>query len=380
MPIRQRLVTYGIPSVAVATVAIAAGLTPWAGSRDRDEAPTEVPTPVEPGTHPVDVVFAVDTTGSMGKLLDGAKRTVWSIAKHIKVSDPNADVRVGLVAYRDIDQQSGFVTKPFQLTGDLDAMYAELSTYTAHGGGDAPEDVAAGMDKAIHWMHWREGAKKIMFVVGDAPPIDRGDAPLYDVLARQASDLQIVVNAIRCGEDPDAGRAFAEIAQLGNGEFTTIRQDGGVQEVATPYDRKLGELQNRLDQTAVIMGEGARDSWRGKQAAAAAAPEMAKADRAAYKTMTKGAPRDDGDAVTAVKTGKMSVEAVHGADLPEELRGLSEDKLAAELARRADERAKTQHEIDGLVEQRDAYLKNKAKDSSGFDDKVKATVDRELAR
>jgi hypothetical protein len=37
----------------------------------------------------------------MGGLIEGAKRRIWSIATAIVDSNPNADVRMGLVAYRD---------------------------------------------------------------------------------------------------------------------------------------------------------------------------------------------------------------------------------------------------------------------------------------
>ena len=47
-------------------------------------------------------VVVLDTTGSMGGLLEGAKRKIWSIATAIVDSNPDADIRMGLVAYRDI--------------------------------------------------------------------------------------------------------------------------------------------------------------------------------------------------------------------------------------------------------------------------------------
>ena len=77
---RQRIVTYGIPTTAAATVALALWLKPWAHRHDPHAAAARRP---RPSATAIDVVFAVDTTGSMGGLLDGAKRTVWSIANHI---------------------------------------------------------------------------------------------------------------------------------------------------------------------------------------------------------------------------------------------------------------------------------------------------------
>ena len=158
MIVRQRIVTYGISTAAAATVALALWLKPWA-SGSLVETP---PTPT--ANHRVDVVFAVDTTGSMGGLIEGAKRTVWGIATHIKDIDPQADLHVGLVAYRDIGDD--YVTRDFALTSDMDAVFDELSHYVAAGGGDTPEDVDAALYDAVHKMQWRQGAKKLVFLVG----------------------------------------------------------------------------------------------------------------------------------------------------------------------------------------------------------------------
>src|SRR5687767_2541235 len=143
---RQRLASYGIPTVAAATIVTAALLTQGGAGTQTPSNPYTVEVVTSKDTSQIDVVFAVDTTGSMGGLLDGAKRTVWSIATHIRKTDPNANLRIGLVAYRDIGD--AYVTKPFALTTDLDAVYGELSMYKAEGGGDTPEDVDAALADA----------------------------------------------------------------------------------------------------------------------------------------------------------------------------------------------------------------------------------------
>ena len=172
----------------------------------RKIAPAPTLDPVHEGTaHPVDIVFAVDTTGSMGGLLDGAKRTVWSIANQVRSIDPDADLRVGLVAYRDLGDD--YVTRDFALTDDLDAMYVELTGYQAAGGGDVPENVDAALYDAVHKMKWRDGAKKMIFLVGDAPPSSRGEVPTFDLTAVEAAKHQIKINTIRCGQDGETARA-----------------------------------------------------------------------------------------------------------------------------------------------------------------------------
>jgi len=387
MPSRlQYAASFGIPSTAAATVVVAALLSP-AG------APSQ-PGPLDPRStatehwvadatgHAIDVVFAVDTTGSMDRLIDGAKRTVWSIATHIRQTDPNANLRIGLVAYRDIGDD--YVTRPFALTGDLDAVYAELTRYEASGGGDEPEDVAAALRDALD-MRWRAGAKKLVFVVGDAPPAPRDDARPYDILAREAGTSGIIINAIRCGANPTTAFAFQRLASLAGGEFSTIAQDGGVQQVATPYDGRLAELSTTIDRTTVIAGDDAtREAHAAAMAVAATAPEPAKADRASYYTkkakVAKGRAdvRADGDLVGAYATGAVDVGAVAPSALPAEMRDKSAAELKAELERRLEQRKRAQQEMEELTRKRDEYLAKHRGAGGGFDGAVKATVEKQI--
>lgn len=383
---RQRLVTYGIPTAALATIALAAGLSPWARP-NTEEPPAPVatipdPDPVAPGTRQVDVVFAVDTTGSMGGLLDGAKRTVWSIANHIRKTDANASVRIGLVAYRDVGDD--YVTKDFALTSDLDAVFAELSSYQAQGGGDTPENVDAALDVTLHKMQWRDGAKKLVFLVGDAPPASRGEVPTFDVLAREAGARNIIINTIRAGHDGETAVAFQQIASLGKGSFSSIQQDGGVQRIATPYDAKLAELSARIDATSIIAGdEGVRREYARKMSAVAAAAPEAAADRAAYYAGMPGGGkggRSKEDIVDGVATGAVSLDSIGEAELPAEYRGMNKAALKAEVEKRATEREAAQKEIAELAKKRDEFLAAEAKNAGegGFDAKVKQALEMQL--
>ncbi|MBA3460571.1 MAG: VWA domain-containing protein [Deltaproteobacteria bacterium] len=367
---RQRLVTYGIPTAATATIVLAALLT---RSQSTGITKTEPPPSAK---RQIDVVFAVDTTGSMGGLIDGAKRTVWSIANTIKNTDPNAELRIGLVAYRDVGDE--YVTKDFALTTDLDAVFAELSAYRAAGGGDTPENVDAALDVTLHKMQWRSDAKKLVFLVGDAPPASRGDVPTFDVLAREAADKQITINTIRAGTDSETATTFQQIASLGKGEFSSIQQDGGVQQIATPYDDKLAELSSRIDSTAVIAGdEGVRRNYEAKMAAAAAAPAPAKADRAMY--FKGGETRAAEDVVAGYGSGTMSVDSIESENLPATMRGMDKAQLKKELDRRVEDRRQAQQELAKVAKDRADYLEKNAKpDDAGFDGKVKATLEKQL--
>ena len=84
----------------------------------------------------VEIVFAIDTTGSMGGLIDGAKRKIWAIANEVARANEKPDVKIGLVAFRD--RGDAYVTQTTPLTNNLDAVYETLMALRADGGGDGP--------------------------------------------------------------------------------------------------------------------------------------------------------------------------------------------------------------------------------------------------
>src|SRR6476660_9170847 len=100
----------------------------------------------------VEVAFVLDTTGSMGGLIEGAKRKIWSIAVAIVDANPDAEIRMGLVAYRDIGDD--YVTKKFDLTSDIQDIYANLLELRARGGGDWPESVNEALHVAVDKLSW----------------------------------------------------------------------------------------------------------------------------------------------------------------------------------------------------------------------------------
>jgi hypothetical protein len=94
-----------------------------------------------------------------------------------------------------------------------------------------------------------------------------------------------------------------------------------VQQIATPYDRKLAELSATIDSTAVIAGDdGVRERYRATMGAMANAAPEAQADRAAYYAKTKG--RSDDDLVGGVASGTVDIDSLNDGELPADMRGM----------------------------------------------------------
>ena len=58
----------------------------------------------------------------------------------------------------------------FVFTSNVDGFKHVLNKLDADGGGDTPEDLQSGLDKAMHELDWRPDALRLGFVVSDAIP------------------------------------------------------------------------------------------------------------------------------------------------------------------------------------------------------------------
>ncbi|WP_024578214.1 vWA domain-containing protein, partial [Afipia sp. OHSU_II-C2] len=289
----------------------------------------------------VEVAFVLDTTGSMGGLLEGAKRKIWSIATSVVDTNPDADIRIGLVAYRDIGDE--YVTRTFDLTTDIQDIYANLLDLKARGGGDWPESVNEALDVAVNKLQWTKGSdtKRIVFLVGDAPPhMDYAQDTKYPKTLAVAKQRDIVVNAVLAGDARDTERVWQDIAQLGDGRFIPIPQDGGeVVVIETPYDDEIIILQKEINGTVIPYGpqklqKRVEEKTRQLSQVAAAAPASA-SDMASYlnkrSKFSSEAVTGDGDLVSAVASGRTKIEGVKEDELPDELRKLSPEQRKAEI-------------------------------------------------
>jgi Mg-chelatase subunit ChlD len=307
----------------------------------------------------VDVVFVLDTTGSMGGLIEGAKLKIWSISNQIIGGTPTPDLRVGLVGYRD--RGDDYVTRVFDLSTDLDEVYANLMSFQAGGGGDTPEDVNRALHEAVHDMSWSTDPQtlRIVFLVGDAPPhVDYEDGYDYRQVCESAAKNDIIINTIQCGDMSETVGFWRDIARLAEGEYGAIPQSGGVKSVPTPMDEELSRLSRELDATVVAFAD--EESLARKREAddmAAEMPAAALAERAAYKSISgrMGAY----DLLDAIESGEIELKNVDRKDLPEEMRDMNADEMRAFLEQKKSQRDRISRRIADLSAERDAYIKSK---------------------
>lgn len=334
----------------------------------------------------IEVVFVLDTTGSMSGLIQAAKEKIWSIASTLAAAQPAPEIKMGLVAYRD--RGDAYVTRVVDLSDDLDSMYATLMDHRAAGGGDGPESVNQALDDAIHKISWSQdpNAYKVVFLVGDSPPhMDYQDDVKYPQIIKAARGKGIVVNAIQCGKHAQTAQAWRQIAQLGDGRYFEVGQGGSAVAITSPFDGKLAELSKKMDDTRLYYGsveekEKQRKKINATEKLHAAASLESRARRAAFNASKSGHVnlRGNGDLVDDVISGRTELSSIDRGQLPETMQAMSVEEQEAVIAETVQQRNELRRQIKDLVDQRSVYLKKEVDELGGaknsLDDKIYSAV------
>jgi len=147
---------------------------------------------------PVDIVFILDTTGSMGEEIKRLIATIDLIHMNLTALSTKALIRFGMVLYRDKDDK--YRTKVVPLTADIDAFRSALEQVNAGGGGDTPEDLQAALHKAMRSVDWNEDGLRLGFVITDASAhLDYGQSYTYISAALEAKQQGIKLFTVGTG-------------------------------------------------------------------------------------------------------------------------------------------------------------------------------------
>ena len=121
----------------------------------------------------VDVVFAIDTTGSMKDDVQKLRES-W-LPRLEAVLENYGDLRIGLLLYRDYGdtyKYMGLPVKFYDFTTELTKFNSNLNNFIIKGkeGGDIPEAVYEALWASMEFYKWREDATRKIILIGDAEP------------------------------------------------------------------------------------------------------------------------------------------------------------------------------------------------------------------
>ena len=339
---------------------------------------TPIGLPPQSETARIEVVFVLDTTGSMSGLIQAAKEKIWSIATTMASAQSAPEIKMGLVAYRD--RGDTYVTKVVDLSSDLDSMYATLMDYQAGGGGDGPESVNQALYDAVHKMSWSQDQDtyKVVFLVGDAPPhMDYQDDVKYPITVKVAQAKGILINSIQCGANSHTTSKWQQIAQLGGGKYFRVDQSGSAVAVTTPFDKKIADLSKKIEDTRLYFGNKEEKIIQRKKHAAtdklhALSSVAALARRAEFNISESGKTNMYGESelVGGVSSGRVDLSILDADELPESMQDMSLDEQKILIGKKAEKRKELDREIREVSRQRRVYLKKKAEEAGGYKDSL----------
>lgn len=175
----------------------------------------------------LDVALLVDTTGSMGPVIQWIHRDVEKMMKifHAVSREP----RLGMTFYRDRGET--YVVKPINLRSNARTLADQLAKEKAEGGGDDPEAVFDALDVTLDKFRWSRSsdARKVMVLISDAPPKPDSMDTIQKMLAK-ATDMGFrlyvvkvrhAIHATKGIPDPDLS-ALDKLAGWGKGSSTWV--------------------------------------------------------------------------------------------------------------------------------------------------------------
>lgn len=344
----------------------------------------------------IDLVLCLDTSNSMDGLIDSAKLRLWDVVNELAKVKPTPNLRVSLYSFGNTSHtpESGWVKKELDLTTDLDDVYARLNGLKTNGGN---EFVARVSRDALRDQPWstRVNTLKIIFVCGNEAADQDGTLSLPDV-ATDARKAGVIINTIYCGSAQDGlAGPWRTFATLSNGYFANIDQNraGSVPTIATPFDKPLLELNDKLNATYMAYGNAgqrkaelqrAQDRAANKATAPGAAPVAAVARSVAKaNALYRNERWDLGDALRNNKD--FDLAKLREEDFPPELQKLTTQQRKDYIHKKLAERTTVQKEINDFAAKRAQFLteaRKNAPKSAGeqaLDEALKTMIRKQAA-
>jgi Mg-chelatase subunit ChlD len=204
------------------------------------------------GTTGLDVVFVIDSTGSMGDDIEAATTYASTMADAVAALRG----RVALVEYRDAGDE--FVARTLSgLSPELTDFRTQLATITADGGGDNPEALLSALMQGFNSLDWRPGATKAAVVLTDAEYHDP------DVAAGWTTE-QVAARALEI----DPVNVYPVVPEFQEGIYTSLAELTSGQVIVNSGDTvaALQEALTRISTRPVaLLGLSQYDAAPGEQ-------------------------------------------------------------------------------------------------------------------
>jgi len=183
---------------------------------------TLIAAPAAPQTG-MQILFIVDTTGSMGDELAYLQKDFSAIAARVG----SENIQYSASFYRDEGDE--YVTRHSGFASDVAEIQQKINAEYADGGGDAPEAVAQVLTEClVERTDWDENSAKLAFLIFDAPPHEGTEDALLAAVRAAAEKGIHLVPVVASNADRNTELFGRALAILTNGTYVFLTNDSGI--------------------------------------------------------------------------------------------------------------------------------------------------------
>jgi hypothetical protein len=315
----------------------------------------------------IKVALLLDTSNSMDGLIDQAKAQLWQIVNELsyaKCEEKSPSLKIALYEYGNdnLNAEEGYLRQVISFSDDLDEISKSLFSLTTNGGNEFCGKV---IKTALNQLKWGENKDdlKLIFIAGNEP-YTQGKVNYKDA-SQLAHNNDVTVNTIFCGDyNQGVSSYWKEGADLTHGNYMAINHNQETVHVASPYDDKILELNEKLNKTYVAYGRKGRAKMEMQAKQDSNAMSYNKAN-AVSRTVSKSSHlymNGSWELVYAEKEANISYDDLDKKQLPEALKGKTKAEIKSYVEKKRKERETLQIKISTLNLKRRDYVAKQNKD------------------
>jgi len=190
----------------------------------------EIEIAAEGSSNALDLMFVVDTTGSMGDELSYLQQELADVLNRVRDENgQDLEIRTSVNFYRDEGDE--YVVRSFPFTTDMNSALTELRAQSAQGGGDFEEAVEQALANAVDEHDWSASARsRLLFLVLDAPPHHFASTlESLQATVRRAAELGVrIVPVTASGIDKSTEFLMRFLDVATGGTYVFLTDDSGI--------------------------------------------------------------------------------------------------------------------------------------------------------
>ena len=312
----------------------------------------------------IQLAILLDTSNSMDGLIDQTRNQLWQIINEFSVArkggvTPILEIALFEYGNDSLAKNSGYIRMLNGFTRELDAVSEGLFSLTTNGGS---EYCGYAIRTAINSLQWSPSDKDIksIFIAGNESfaqgPVD------YREVARLAVKKGISINTIHAGGHHEGAKIGWESgALLAGGSYMSIDANQKVVHIEAPQDKKLAELNAKLNSTYLPYGRKGQEKVRRQMEQDALSSQistglLAKRAKAKSSSFYNNAGWDLVDAVEEGKIDESTLTKMQETDLPKTMKDLSDKEKMEYVREKIDERNGLKKQIAELSQSRNAHV------------------------